>query len=229
MPEGIVTRWSEERTSVPWMTLLLSVVLLGVMCVYTLVDPAQQNALVESGGMQPARASAALAQPWTTWFGSAALTVATAVFIHANWLHLAGNLAYLWVFGISVERRASGLGLFLVFTLGGALANALVALRLSGLDATVIGASGAVSAVVGCYLGLFPRHRIGLYVPLGLYLQFARVPALVVIGSWFTLQLVYAAFDPTSGVVAFWTHLTGFTLGVMMAFGVRAVEQIRRS
>ncbi|NIV20409.1 MAG: rhomboid family intramembrane serine protease, partial [Gammaproteobacteria bacterium] len=74
----------------------------------------------------------------------------------------------------------------------------------------VIGASGAVSAVVGASLGLFPRRRIGLYLPLGLYVQFVRVPALLVIGSWFTLQLVYSVVGPISGAMAWWTHLAGF-------------------
>ena len=95
---------------------------------------------------------------------------------------------------------------------GGALANVIVALRLPALNAPIIGASGAVSAVVGAYLGLFPRRRIGLYLPLGLYLQFARVPAVIVIGSWFTLQLLYTAFGPINATVAWLTHMTGFAL-----------------
>ncbi|MGD8930463.1 MAG: rhomboid family intramembrane serine protease, partial [Lysobacterales bacterium] len=156
-----------------------------------------------------------------------ALTVATSLFVHASWLHLVGNLVYLWVFGIKVEQRLGALGLITVFLLGGALANVIVALRVPQLETPIIGASGAISAVVGAYLGLFPRRRIGLFLPLGVYLQFARVPALLVIGSWFTLQLLYTAFGPIDAAVAWWTHLAGFALGVSFALLTRALVQVR--
>jgi membrane associated rhomboid family serine protease len=116
------------------------------------------------------------------------------------------------------------LGLFLM---GGAMANVIVALQLGSLDAPIIGASGAVSAVVGAYLGLFPSRRIGLFLPLGLYLQFAQVPALLVIGSWFTLQLLYTVFGPINAAVAWWTHLAGFALGLSIALLYRAGVQLR--
>ena len=98
---------------------------------------------------------------------------------------------------------------------------------LSAMEAPIIGASGAVSVIVGVYLGLFPGRRIGLYLPLGLYLQFARVPAILVIGSWFTLQLVYTVLGPITGVVAWWTHMTGFTLGLIYALMARALTQVK--
>ena len=114
-----------------------------------------------------------------------------------------------------------------VFLLGGAIANLMVALRLPQLETPIIEASGAVSAVVGAYLGLFPRRRIGLFLPLGLYLQFARVPALLVIGSWFTLQLLYTAFGPINAAVAWWTHLAGFALGISFALMARGLDQVK--
>jgi membrane associated rhomboid family serine protease len=115
-----------------------------------------------------------------------------------------------------------------VFLIGGAMANLIVALRIADLASPIVGASGAVSAVVGAYLGLFPFRRIGVLLPLGLYLQFARIPAVLVIGSWFTLQLVYSVLGPITGVVAWWTHMTGFTLGLISAVMARALTtQIR--
>ncbi|MDT8319434.1 MAG: rhomboid family intramembrane serine protease [Xanthomonadales bacterium] len=149
------------------------------------------------------------------------------LFIHAGWLHLLGNLGYLLVFGIKVEQRFGALVMLLVFLLGGTLANLIVALRVTQIDTPIIGASGAVSAVVGTYLGLFPRRRIGLFLPLGLYLQFARVPALLVIGSWFTLQLLYTVFGPMNGAVAWWTHVAGFAVGLCFALLTRALAQVR--
>jgi membrane associated rhomboid family serine protease len=119
-----------------------------------------------------------------------------------------------------------GLGIAVVFVFGGALANLFVAMRLPDLTSPIIGASGAVSAVVGAYLGLFPFRRIGMLLPLGLYLQFARVPAVLVIGSWFTLQLVYTVLGPITGIVAWWTHMAGFALGLIFALLARATAQI---
>ncbi len=152
----------------------------------------------------------------------------TALFVHASGLHLVGNLAYLWVFGIPVERAIGHAQFVLAFVLLGALANFSVVLGTPDLGRTVVGASGGVSAVIGLYLGLFPTRRIGLWLPLGLFLQFARIPALLVIGSWFTLQLLYWVFGPQSGEVAWWTHVAGFLSGVAVAglFRLRRIPRL---
>jgi membrane associated rhomboid family serine protease len=186
-----------------------------------------QQAMIEILGMQPSGLSQLLAQDFGAWWDMTALTVVTALFVHSSWLHLLGNLAYLWVFGIKVEQALGYVAMLSIYLLGGALANVIVALRLPQIEAPIIGASGAVSAVVGAYLGLFPRRRIGLFLPLGVYLQFARVPALLVIGSWFTLQLLYTAFGPINAAVAWWTHLAGFALGLSFALVTRALTLIR--
>jgi len=183
--------------------------------------------MIDMAGMQPSTISVLLGQNPAAWWNLSALSLVTSLFVHASWLHLLGNLAYLWVFGIKVEQRLGSVGITLIFLLGGALANVIVALRLPQLDTPIIGASGAISAVVGAYLGLFPGRRIGLFLPLGVYLQFARVPALLVIGSWFTLQLLYTVFGPINGVVAWWTHLAGFALGLSFALIARALAQVR--
>lgn len=194
---------------------------------YSGLNPVMQQAMIDVGGMRPSTVSMLLSQNPAKWWNAEALSLVTSLFIHASWLHLLGNLAYLWVFGIKVEQRLGSLGITLVYLLGGALANVIVALRLPQLDTPIIGASGAVSAVVGAYLGLFPGRRIGLFLPLGLYLQFARVPALLVIGSWFTLQLLYTVFGPINGAVAWWTHVAGFALGLSFSLIARALAQIR--
>ena len=183
----------------------------------------------ELGGVLPNNIVAVLQHPVSMWADEQLLTLFSALFIHTSWLHLLGNMAYLWVFGIPLERRLGWLGMMVVFLFGGALANLSVCLRLPELATTIIGASGAVSAVVGAYLGLFPFRRIGMLLPLGLYLQFARVPSVLVIGSWFTLQLVYTIIGPITGVVAWWTHMAGFTLGLIYALLTRAAAQVRIS
>ena len=224
---GIVTNWSESPPNSPFVTVGICLVCLVVLLIYYGIGPVLQQAMIEVGGMHPSRLAQILEQPAAAWWDLSMLTMAVSIFIHANWLHLVGNLAYLWVFGMPVEQRLGSFGLLAVFLLGGALANLIVILRVPQFDTPIIGASGAVSAVVGVYLGLFPGRRIGLFLPLGLYLQFARVPALLVIGSWFTLQLLYTVFGPINAAMTWWTHMTGFALGLSITLMSKALAQIR--
>jgi membrane associated rhomboid family serine protease len=227
MSHGIVTNWSETPPRPPITTVCLCLLCLLVLLLYSGLSPLKQQAIIDVGGMQPSAIADLLEQPIAQWWGLSALSVFTAIFIHASWLHMVGNLAYLFVFGMPVEQRLGPLGLLAVFIAGGALANIIVAVRVPELDTPIIGASGAISAVVGAHLGLFPSRRIGLFLPLGLYMQFARVPALLVIGSWFTLQLLYTVFGPINGAVAWWTHLAGFALGLSITLLTKAVAQLR--
>jgi membrane associated rhomboid family serine protease len=207
------------------MTIFLGCV--GIKLLQLGLPPMAFNAMLELFGVQPVQLAEIFAQPSSSWFDSLLFTLFSALFIHASWLHLVGNMIYLWVFGIPLERRVGGIGMLLVFVVCGAFANLFVAMRLPDLSSPIIGASGAVSAVVGAYLGLFPTRRIGMLLPLGLYLQFARVPSVLVIGSWFTLQLVYTVLGPITGIVAWWTHMAGFALGLIFALLVRAMAQIK--
>jgi membrane associated rhomboid family serine protease len=224
---GIVTNWSKSPPRFPWVTLTLFLFCTGMKLLHSGMTPLAQNAMLEMGGVLPNQLAQVLGQPVAEWANYQLLTLVSALFIHASWLHLLGNMVYLWVFGMPLERRLGSLGMAAVFIMGGALANLFVALRLPELTSPIVGASGAVSAVVGAYLGLFPYRRIGMLLPLGLYLQFARVPAVLVIGSWFTLQLVYTVLGPITGVVAWWTHMAGFALGLMFALLARAIAQIK--
>lgn len=208
----------------PWMVIVLSALALAVMLSTLFIADAAVAAQVELWGFKPALISGLVSSGPsfrdTLEFGS----LVTALFAHSTWLHLVGNLAYLWVFGMPVERSLGHLRFIFLFLMLGALANMFVALRMPGLDRTIIGASGGVSAIIGVYLGLFPARRIGLWLPLGLFLQFARIPALLVIGSWFTLQVLYTVFGPMSDAVAWRTHVAGFVAGVVVALVIRATS-----
>lgn len=218
---------TSQRPGFPLMTMALSGLCLFLRALYGLLEPMQQRVVMDVAGANPADLAALLARPGLDASNPEWLRLVLALFIHSGWLHLLGNLAYLWVFGIPVERRLGPLNLALVFILGGALAHLILAVQLPQLDTAVIGASGAVSAVVGAYLGLFPGRRIGLFLPLGLFVEFTRVPALLVIGSWFSLQLVYSAVGPITAAMAWWTHLAGFTLGLIFALLARALAQLK--
>lgn len=227
MNYGIVSNWSKAPPPVPWVIICITMGSLLAKLAYTFLTPLEQQIMIEAAGAAPRATAHMLAQPLRAWPDAGLATLVTALFVHSGWAHLVGNLAYLWVFGVKVEQKLGAMYVMGVFFVGGALAHVMVALQLPQLETPVIGSSGAVSAMVGAYLGLFPSSRIGLFLPLGLYLQFARVPAVLVIGSWFTLQLVYSVFGPITGAVAWWTHLAGFVLGLMFAMLARALAQFR--
>jgi membrane associated rhomboid family serine protease len=154
------------------------------------------------------------------------LRLVTALFIHVAWLHVLGNLLFLVIFGVPAERALGSARFLLLFLLGGIVANLVGALSLAGVHSPIIGCSGAVSAVLGAYIALFPRARLGLVLPLGLYLEFVRVPAFLLIGIWVLLQLLFSYAGPSYGAVVWWTHIAGFLFGVVFALFSR--EAIKR-
>jgi membrane associated rhomboid family serine protease len=149
------------------------------------------------------------------------LALFSAMLIHADLLHVVGNLLFLLIFGLAAERRL-GSGLFLaLFLTGGGLANLATALSMPDRVGAIIGCSGAVSAIVGAYLTLFPRSQLGLVIPLGAFLEFMRIPALWLIGFWILLQVLMAYLNPTLGAIAWIAHAVGFIVGVLFAMACR--------
>lgn len=159
-----------------------------------------------------------------------ALRLVSALFLHADWLHLLGNLVFLLIFGLPAERVMGGGRLLLLFLLGGAVANLAAVLAIEAPDRIIIGASGAVSALIGAYLALLPGARLGVVLPLGLFLQFVRVPAFLLIGLWALLQVGFAYAGPAFGAVAWPAHIAGFLFGVVFALLTKAAiaRRLRR-
>jgi membrane associated rhomboid family serine protease len=159
------------------------------------------------------------------------LRLFSGLFLHADWIHLLGNLVFLLIFGLPAERTMGGWRLLLLFLLGGAFSNLAAVLVIGAPDRVVIGASGAVSSLIGAYLALFPGARLGVVLPLGLFLQFVRVPAFLLIGMWALLQLGFAYSGPAFGAVAWPAHVAGFVFGVLFALLTRAAiaRRLRRS
>lgn len=210
-----------RRLAWPWVLSGFSLIMLACFAYAEWVLGEASGEWIRSWGFVPGQVLSALERLPASWNSPDLLTIATSLFVHGDWLHLAGNLAYLWVFGITVERALGHLGMALSFLVLGAVANLILAWQMGDAQTPVIGASGGVSALIGIYLGLFPVSRMGLWLPLGLYLQFARVPAILVIGSWFTLQLIYTVFGSPDGAVAWWAHVAGFVAGVVVAVVLR--------
>jgi rhomboid family protein len=147
-------------------------------------------------------------------------TLVTSMFLHGGWLHLLGNMWFLWIFGDNVESAFGRFG-FLVFYLVCGLAAAgaqIFADPTSTLP--MVGASGAISGVMGAYIVLYPRARVSTLLFLGIFLTVLRVPAYLMLGYWFLLQLL-GAFVGTGEGVAFWAHVGGFAAGVAIALATR--------
>ncbi|MFD9906816.1 rhomboid family intramembrane serine protease [Streptomyces sp. NPDC059063] len=148
----------------------------------------------------------------------AALTLVTALFVHGSWLHLLGNMLFLYVFGVMVEERMGHLQ-YGLFTLGcGALALLGYAIAHAGSGQTLVGASGAISAVLGAFLHLFPKARVTSLFPFLFFLPL-RFPAWVVLPFWVALQWVAAGQERQGPGVAYLAHLVGFSLGFVAAWG----------
>lgn len=204
---------ARPRHKFPWMTVVLTLTCVGAALWQLTLGPGAQDELLRRWGAVPATLFGG-----TRWADlQRSITLVTALFVHADLAHLLGNLAYLMLFGLSVERALGPWRFLFLYLLCGALANLAAAWQLGGAAVTpLIGSSGAVSAVIGAYLTLFPRARMGILLPLGLFIQFAQVPVLLVIGSWVTLQLLYTWIGPAFGAVAWWAHVAGFLAGLLV-------------
>lgn len=156
----------------------------------------------------------------------------THMFLHASWLHLMGNALFLWIFAPRLENRLGRLRFLGFYLLGGLAATVGHVLADPASEVPMIGASGAISAVLGGYVVLFPRARIQSLVFLVFFYELIAVPSVVVLGFWFALQLIdgFASLGLTaeaSGGIAFWAHVGGFVAGMAMALLVRALQRRR--
>jgi len=148
----------------------------------------------------------------------------TATFIHGGWLHLGGNMLYLWVFGDNIEDRLGHLGYVVFYLLAGAAANIAHAAAGAGSLVPAVGASGAIAGVLGAYLVAFPRARVLTLVPLGPFLRVIEVPAVFLLALWFLLQLANGVAGlgmPAGAGVAWWAHIGGFLAGVVVMMFLR--------
>jgi len=145
------------------------------------------------------------------------LTVITSMFFHADVLHLAGNLLFLWIFGKTVEDATGHARFILFYFLCGIIAILTHILLHPTSQNPMIGASGAISAVLGAYLRLFPHSRIVIFYLRGIYPDLARVPAEGVLVFWFGLQLLYGIFTEAGQEAVAWeVHLSGFIAGMLL-------------
>ena len=151
----------------------------------------------------------------STW-----LTLLTSMFMHGGILHIAGNMLFLWIFGNNIED-ALGRVRFILFYLGGGLAATLAQTLIdTGAQVPSIGASGAVAAVLGGYALLYPRARVVTLIIIIVFITLIELPALLVLGLWFLIQLYYGTSELAQpiagGGVAYWAHIGGFVFGLAL-------------
>jgi membrane associated rhomboid family serine protease len=168
-------------------------------------------------------------------FPSPVVTLFSSMFLHGGQLHIAGNMLYLWIFGDNIEDTL-GHGRFLVFYLLSGLGAALAQTLVSPTSMVpMIGASGAISGVLGAYLVLFPYATILTLVTFGFFFRFIHIPAIVVLGFWIVLQFLYGTLTFSAsamgrsdqGGVAWFAHIGGFVAGILLVFLMRPRRSVR--
>ncbi len=167
--------------------------------------------------------------PALVWQGKQLYTVVTSMFLHGDFLHILGNMVYLFVFGDNVEDQfghGKYLLIYFVFGIGGGLLHSLLAVTAGGYDALIpaVGASAAISGILGAYLVFFPRAKIVSIVPSFIFIRVAPIPAWIFIGFWFVLQLLYIG---EATAVAYMAHIGGFLIGLLVAKAVGGKRPVR--
>lgn len=148
------------------------------------------------------------------------LTMLTCIFLHGGWMHLIGNMWFLFIFGDNIEDRFGHLGYLLFYLVCGVAASGAHYIAETTSMLPTIGASGAIAGVMGAYLVWYPRAKVQALIPLGIILQIMIVPAPLFLGLWFILQLfsgIGTAGGAASGGVAWWAHIGGFAVGAVLA------------
>jgi membrane associated rhomboid family serine protease len=216
--------------------LIIACVLVYVWQHLLLSDAGAERAAYALGVIPAVLTGRELAPPEIAWLPAVA-TIFTSMFMHAGFMHLGGNMLFLWIFGNNIED-AMGHGRFLGFyLLCGVAAVVTQVLPNPGSIIPMVGASGAISGVLGAYMLLFPRARVLLGLPLGFVIvQLGRFPAVWVLAGWFVLQLVMGSLSAaqipgrTEGGIAFGAHVGGFVAGLLLVaiFKRRDVPMWRR-
>ena len=155
-------------------------------------------------------------------------TLFTSMFLHGSWMHLLGNMWFLWIFGNNVEDSMGHLRFLAFYLLSGLAASAAHLMSDPGSAIPTVGASGAISGIMGAYLLLYPRARVMTLFYIVFFIRFVELPAWFMLGYWFLIQLLSAGVQsPEGGGVAFWAHIGGFVAGVLLVIPFRNPRLVR--
>lgn len=199
------------RTPYVTYTLMAANILIFLSYVAAFSDARALNEIYLNWGMIPARISA----------GEGYYTMLSSMFLHGGWMHLAGNMLFLWIFGDNIEDEMGHLpylGFYLLTGIGAGLIHYLSA-SYSGVP--TVGASGAIAGVMGGYLLLFPKAKVDILLILIVFFRIFPIPAWIMLMIWFAMQFFGGiGSDPESGGVAYWAHAGGFIAGIICAIPV---------
>ncbi len=207
----------------PFLTILFIALNVAAFIFEVTRDPGELRAIIETYGFVPARFFAEPGAPGVI------VSLFTAMFLHGGWLHLGGNMLYLWIFGNNIEDRLGRLR-FVLFYLGCGVAASLAQAAMDPASTVpLVGASGAIAGVLGAYLVLYPHARVVTIVPVFFIIELATVPAVFVIGLWFLLQVAQGvgSLGMMTGV-AWWAHVGGFIAGALAISPVVFAAWVKR-
>lgn len=200
---------SERRPFIIWGLIAINVVVFLLYYPQLSGSEAQLIAFYGEWGMVPGSITE----------GGKTITILTSMFLHGGWMHLIGNMLFLWIFGDNLEDLMGHAGFALFYLMSGAAAAGGQVLADTSSTLPMVGASGAIAGVMGGYLLMFPRARIDVLVILVIFFKIFTIPAWLMLGLWFGLQLVSGlSMDLVGGGVAYWAHAGGFIAGVVLAW-----------
>ncbi|WP_127115113.1 rhomboid family intramembrane serine protease [Shimia sediminis] len=155
--------------------------------------------------------------PYEFTQGSGQLGLVTSMFLHGGLMHLAGNMLFLWIFGDNLEDTLGHVGFLIFYLLCGLAAGGAQVLADPWSDVPMVGASGAIAGIMGGYLVLFPRARVDVIMIFIIFFKILPLPAWIMLGLWFGLQLFMGVLiDTDGGGVAYWAHAGGFIAGMLL-------------
>jgi membrane associated rhomboid family serine protease len=189
---------------------LVTVLIVAVNGIIFLLELMGGDAFINQWSLVPANVMA----------GHDLITILTAMFMHAGWAHILGNMLFFWVFGPEIEDVMGPLRYLIFYLLGGLVATAAQILIDPTSTVPNLGASGAIAGVMGAFLITYPRDRIRTVLILGWFVRVTFIPAVILVGFWFLTQLfseVGALAQVQSGGVAYMAHIGGFIFGALMA------------
>lgn len=187
--------------------------------------PGRMSALINLYGFIP---SAFIEEPLANFY-----RLITSIFLHAGWIHLLGNMLYLFIFGDNVEAAFGHFNYAIFYFISGVSANILhmIASQIIGIPMNIpaVGASGAISGVLGAYFIFYPNARVITLIFTWYIATLRPISAKYFLGLWFILQLIPAFFPVEGGGVAYWAHVGGFLVGVLLALPYRGRAKYLRS
>ena len=195
---------------------LVNVLLIAANCLVFLYEAGLGTGIegfIIRHGIVPARILASVGADWPTVF--------TSMFLHGGWEHIIGNMLYLFIFGDNVEDAMGPVKYLLFYLACGTAAAWAQILTAPGSQVPTVGASGAIAGVLGAYLVLYPKAGVLTLIPLGFFFRIVRVPAVLVLGFWIVLQVVFGLVSlplahTTQGGIAWYAHIGGFAAGLVL-------------